>query len=163
GGVFHGESTTCGVGAGTCPQPGACCLGDGTCSSILLATCTSRTGTFRGEGAACATANCPAAYVEVGDAGETMATAPIVTGTGVLPGITGALGADETDVYSIQICDPANFRASTVTWTSGGQNGDPNGRVDTMLWLFRENGTGVEMTDDSPTLESTLSNAHVTQ
>jgi hypothetical protein len=41
------------------PTPGACCLSDGTCTSVSQAACISQGGTFGGASSPCATANCP--------------------------------------------------------------------------------------------------------
>jgi hypothetical protein len=42
------------------PGTGACCFPDGSCQVVLEADCAAQGGTYRGEGASCATANCPA-------------------------------------------------------------------------------------------------------
>ncbi len=74
-----------------------------------------------------------------GDAGQDLASAQVVSGTGALPRITGAFGADDVDMYKINICDTANFSASTA--------GTP--AIDTQLFLFNADGTGVVMNDDN--------------
>jgi hypothetical protein len=150
GGTYEGDNTLC--GSVTCPQPGACCLADGTCILTNQAGCDARTGVYRGTGTVCATANCPPPYTEVNDAGDLPATAAVATGSGVLPGIVGNLGTDDTDMYKIQICDAASFKATLVTWSN----------LDTMMWLFRADGTGVSCDDDSTTLQSTITNLNVT-
>jgi hypothetical protein len=40
---------------------GACCKGDGTCSPLTAANCTTMSGTYQGDGVACATAVCTGA------------------------------------------------------------------------------------------------------
>ena len=157
GGIFRGDNTTC--SPNLCEQPGACCLADGTCASLLTAPCAARTGVFRGAGTACGSPACPQPYIATSDVGETIATAAVVSGSGPLPGITGEfLGTEDVDMYEIQICDLANFRASVVTWTSG-----PTGAIDSMMFLFRPNGLGVVIDDDNPGtgVESTITNANI--
>lgn len=97
----------------------------------------------------------PGTLLESGDAGDVPATAQQATGdTGNLPTIVGTLGASDADMYLIQICEPANFSASTV-------NPD-TGVADTQLFLFDENGMGIVMDDDDPSgsgLHSVISSA----
>jgi hypothetical protein len=75
-----------------------------------------------------------------GDAGQTLATAQTVGGTGTLTAITGAFGVNDVDMYKINICDTAAFSASTAA---------SPGAPDTEMFLFRLDGTGVVMNDDS--------------
>ena len=81
----------------------------------------------------------PGTFVKTADGGETVADAIVVGGTGSLTGISGFLSASHTDVFSIQICDFANFSASTV----GGAG------FDTQLFLFKSLGDGVSANDDA--------------
>ncbi|MDP1661124.1 MAG: hypothetical protein Q8L55_04335, partial [Phycisphaerales bacterium] len=74
-----------------------------------------------------------------GDAGQELTSAQVVSGTGDLPRITGAFGANDVDIYKINICDTVNFSASTA--------GTPT--LDTQLFLFNLDGTGVVMNDDN--------------
>lgn len=96
----------------------------------------------------------PGGWLEVDDAGELVSTAQRCEGFGSLTRIVGRILGPETDVYAIQVCDPANFSASTV------------GRAtfDTQLFLFRQDGIGVAMNDDDPlglSLQSRLSGQFV--
>jgi hypothetical protein len=77
-------------------------------------------------------------YIESGDAGSLMDTAQEASGSGPLSVIRGELNDDE-DMFKITICDPANFSAMTVY----GSN------VDTRLYLFNLDGTGVVGNDDA--------------
>ncbi len=75
-----------------------------------------------------------------GDAGDLLATAQVCAGSGTLAAITGNNAAADVDMFKIQICDSANFTASTVgavTW-------------DTQLFLFDSEGMGVTHDDDNP-------------
>jgi len=45
--------------AGATAPTGACCLPDGSCVVVSNAGCTTANGIYRGDGAPCATANCP--------------------------------------------------------------------------------------------------------
>jgi hypothetical protein len=89
-----------------------------------------------------------------GDAGDLLATAQVCDGSGTLSAIAGSNGANDVDMYQIQITDEANFSASTVgnvTW-------------DTQLFLFDSTGRGVTFDDDDPAgsgLQSVLSSAFV--
>jgi hypothetical protein len=65
--------------------------------------------------------------------------------------ITGTLTTNDADMWSIFICDPANFGATTV----GGAT------FDTQLFLFDANGVGVVFNDDSTGLQSTLTSTYV--
>jgi hypothetical protein len=78
------------------------------------------------------------AHVNV-DVGELPHTAATVNSTGPINGSL-ASGAD-ADMYLIHICDPANFTAVV----------DPAiTNIDTQLFLFHMDGTGVAMDDDDP-------------
>lgn len=86
---------------------------------------------------------------EVGDAGDSLATANITNGVGPLTQIIGTFGLDDADLYCIYIPNPALFRATTVGGTAD----------DTQLFLFNSNGFGVTHNDDSPggsVLQSTI-------
>ncbi|HZW06832.1 MAG TPA: DVUA0089 family protein, partial [Phycisphaerales bacterium] len=75
-----------------------------------------------------------------GDAGADAATAFVPSGTGELLRIAGNVEvAGDADLYRINICDLANFSATTF-----GSTGD------TQLFLFNTDGTGVVMNDDVP-------------
>ncbi|HZW07185.1 MAG TPA: GC-type dockerin domain-anchored protein [Phycisphaerales bacterium] len=96
-----------------------------------------------------------------GDAGQDLASAQSPTGTGTaLSVITGSFAANDVDIYRISVCNTANFRATT-SFTFP--------RIDTQLFLFRPDGTGVVVNDDVPdglpaadTTTSTITNALVT-
>ena len=79
-----------------------------------------------------------ALWSEVGDAGQTLASAQITGGSGALTTIQGAIQNDaDVDLYCIRITDATQFSASLLC-TTFSQND---------LWLFRSNGTGVEGND----------------
>ncbi|MDP1663070.1 MAG: DVUA0089 family protein [Phycisphaerales bacterium] len=75
-----------------------------------------------------------------GDAGQELASAQVVSGTGDLPRITGSFGVDDVDIYKINICDTVSFSASTAGTAPV---------LDTQLFLFNADGTGVVMNDDN--------------
>ncbi len=91
-------------------------------------------------------------YTEIGDAGQTLATAQ-ATGTSsglVLITITGNIsGANDADMFLFTITSPMTFSASTVNGST---------LIDTALFLFRSDGTGVYTNDDAngTTLQSVL-------
>ncbi len=92
-----------------------------------------------------------------GDAGDLPDIAQTPQGSGTLGSIAGSIAqADDVDMYEIEICDVASFSATTSGLAS----------IDTQLWLFDANGTGVAFNDDTPPggvgTQSTLSNAFVT-
>ncbi|MBE9046276.1 hypothetical protein IQ255_17995 [Pleurocapsales cyanobacterium LEGE 10410] len=99
-------------------------------------------------------ANSAAAQVTVdesGEAGETVEDAQFIpSGSANLDSITGEITElEDADLFSIFIHDPQGFSASTV----GGAD------FDTQLFLFNNNGIGVEFNDNTfPTfsLQSTL-------
>ncbi|MGD9789779.1 MAG: GC-type dockerin domain-anchored protein [Phycisphaerales bacterium] len=87
-------------------------------------------------------------------AGELPETAQIPQGSGDLTGITGNLGTDTADMFKIRVCDPLLFSATTVGQVA----------IDTQLFLFHLDGTGVAYNDDSAgVLQSTISNQFVQQ
>jgi hypothetical protein len=87
-----------------------------------------------------------------GDAGDLPATAQLITASDATPcetpvqRVRGDLEADGVDMYVICITDPNSFVATTVGGTS----------IDTQLWLFNCDGTGVAFNDDSTGLQSTI-------
>lgn len=98
----------------------------------------------------------PGTYPETGDAGDLPATAQQAAGQfGSLNAIVGAIASTtDADLYIIEICDSANFSASTV----GGAT------LDTQLWLFRPDGTAIVFNDDhvgGTTLQSTITNQYI--
>ncbi|MBL8752002.1 MAG: hypothetical protein JNK15_01770 [Planctomycetes bacterium] len=78
------------------------------------------------------------AHNETADAGNTIATAQIVAGSGPLASITGTVNGD-ADLFVIQIDNPGTFSATVTGGTLG----------DSMLFLFDENGHGVVANDDN--------------
>lgn len=96
-----------------------------------------------------------AGWFESIDAGELPWTAQQAEGMGGFVRIAGRIIGAEADAYLLEICDFANFSAST----EGGASWD------TQLFLFREDGVGVAFNDDSPisgSLRSHLSSQFVT-
>jgi hypothetical protein len=94
-----------------------------------------------------------------GDAGELPDVAQAVTGTSgaSVCAITSTFGASDTDMFRINICDPVSFSASVV-----GRTGTP--ALDTQLFLFRLDGTGIAVNDDvvgGTSLESALTSTFV--
>lgn len=94
-------------------------------------------------------------WTEVGDAGQLPGTAQVTVGVGALTAIRGMLPTDtsfpptappDIDLFRIFIDDPANFSATTV---------DPETEfIDTQLYLFRADGTGVVANSDTSATES---------
>jgi hypothetical protein len=87
---------------------------------------------------------------EVGDAGDSIATAQVIAGSGPLTTIIGTITQDDVDIYAFEITSPTTFSATTV----GGAT------IDTQLFLFRASGTGITFDDDDPitgVLQSRLS------
>lgn len=90
-------------------------------------------------------------WVEQGDAGSLPNGAQIVSGSGGLQKISGALeGAvnfdgtgDFEDMYLIYIDDPQNFSATT-TFLNGG-----SADFDSQMWLFAPSGFGILGNDDT--------------
>src|SRR2546423_2900693 len=76
---------------------------------------------------------------EIGDAGQSLATAQDASGATPLTAITGTIGsATDVDLFLIYISNPAIFSASTV----GGAG------FDSQLFLFNAAGMGVYANDD---------------
>jgi hypothetical protein len=94
-----------------------------------------------------ATAAAPAApitWAEVGDAGQTLATAQLALGNpnDSLVTITGSISAaSDHDLFEIRITNGATFSATTV--------GTPGTLDDTQLFLFTSAGIGVYGNDDA--------------
>jgi|GEM_PF-3379236 len=82
------------------------------------------------------------------DAGDLPGTQQQPIGVGQLNAIAGTLGANDADLFEIEICDVASFSATTA--------GGPN--LDSQLFLFRADGVGVSFSDDGPAPYSTISN-----
>jgi hypothetical protein len=101
-----------------------------------------------------ATALAQVDWTEQGDAGDLPETAQ-ATGTDTstpLSTISGALDADDVDMFAIYIADPSAFRAETNTTTTN---------FDSQLWLFDVNGNGIVHDDDSAGgLRSRITNAN---
>jgi hypothetical protein len=135
GGSYAGDGTNCATA--DCSS-GACCNANHTCSIALGSVCTTTGGTYQGAGSTCATATCPGRFVESVDAGELPATAALPSGTGGLYRIEGTFTSSDVDMYAIQICDHANFLATTVGQTT----------ANTQLFLFNQSGMGVASNDD---------------
>ncbi|MCL6536771.1 MAG: DVUA0089 family protein, partial [Armatimonadetes bacterium] len=100
------------------------------------------------------TATALAQWTEQGDAGDLPETAQ-ATGTDTntpLSSISGALSADDVDMFAIYIADPSAFHAETNTSTTN---------FDSQLWLFDVNGNGIVHDDDSAgSLRSRITNAN---
>jgi hypothetical protein len=77
-------------------------------------------------------------WVEHNDAGEVLSNTQVTIGNGPLNQIIGSLTTGDTDLYQIQICDPAHFSATTVGGTY----------LDTQLFLFDSTGHGVTFNDE---------------
>ncbi len=95
-----------------------------------------------------------AQWQEQGDAGDLPGTAQVPVGGGPLASISGTIGASDADMYCIRIDAPTAFRATLCGGTT----------LDTQLFLFRENGTGVSHNDDDPGgcgLQSTVTGVFV--
>jgi len=93
-------------------------------------------------------------WTEQPDAGDLPGTAQVPVGGGPLTTINGTFGASDADMYCIRIDAPTSFRASTCGGTT----------VDTQIFLFREDGTGVAHNDDEPGgcgFQSTVTGAFV--
>ena len=101
-----------------------------------------------------ATALAQVDWTEQGDAGDLPETAQ-ATGTDTstpLSSISGALAADDVDMFAIYIADPSAFQAETNTTTTD---------FDSQLWLFDVNGNGIVHDDDSAgRLRSRITNAN---
>lgn len=80
-------------------------------------------------------------FFEMGDAGQLPGTAQPVIVTGPLDAISGNISNNnDVDMFMIFIPNPALFSATTA--------GGTGTLVDTQLFLFRADGTGVEANDD---------------
>ncbi len=156
GGTYSGDNVTC--AAASCPQPpsGACCAPNGTCTFVTAAACATANGVWSGAGITCAAANCqPTGWAEVGDAGDLPGTANAAIGNPSAPltRISGTLVAGDVDMFAINICDAANWSASTLNGAT----------FDTQMFLFKADGTGVAADDDysATTLQSILTSVRV--
>lgn len=95
-----------------------------------------------------------AAIMEIGDAGALPAAA-YSTGTGPLDSIFGHLDpGHDVDLYAIEITDVDLFSATTVTLGTGFD-------LDTQLFLFRLDGSGVVANDDDVLIQSTIPPGYV--
>ena len=94
-------------------------------------------------------------WAELGDAGQTLATAQVVTGNLAdnLTAITGNISsASDHDLYEIRITNGATFSATTVD-----QFGTPSTAIDdTQLFLFNSAGIGVYANDDDINAQGSL-------
>jgi hypothetical protein len=110
--------------------------------------------TFLALTALTATALAQVDWTEQGDAGDLPETAQ-ATGTDTntpLSSISGALAADDVDMFAIYIADPSAFQAETNTTTTD---------FDSQLWLFDVNGNGIVHDDDSAgSYRSRITNAN---
>jgi len=79
------------------------------------------------------------ATVAVDDAGDAIANARLIDGVGPVTSVSGSLGASDADMMRLHICDPASFSASTVGGTT----------MDTQLFLFNADGSGIVTNDDN--------------
>lgn len=91
-------------------------------------------------------------HAELGDAGDLLHIAQAPCQVGPLTVITGTNGANDVDLYKIQIDTPASFSASTC----GGAG------FDSQLFLLDASGRGVACNDDSCSTQSNITNALVT-
>ncbi len=82
-------------------------------------------------------------YPVLVDAGDMISTAAATPGEGALNAIYASLDANDTDIFAINICDPANFSATTNPLVEGGT-------ADTQLFLFDSAGIGITHDDDIP-------------
>jgi hypothetical protein len=139
-GQFH-DGQNC--GQVSCPPPpsGRCCALDGTCTTSTQATCLATAGSVWG-GANTTCGTCPQPWHETTDAGELIADAQAVTGSGPVSAIFGHTDGTDSDMYKIHVCDHANFGANTTAAGTGNT-------LDTQLFLFNTAGIGVVMDDDS--------------
>lgn len=105
--------------------------------------------------AALVTALCPIrveafAFNEAGDAGESLSTAQVISGSSPLESITGTLSGfnDPADLFQLFLTGGKTFSATTVG----------NASFDTRLFLFDGKGFGVYFNDDASTstFQSTL-------
>ena len=75
---------------------GACCMSDGTCSTVSQATCTSMGGSYGGDGTSCATTYCPVTLTPFLDPLPLPSVAVPVTGT---PGGTAHYDISVTEQF----------------------------------------------------------------
>ncbi|OWQ93806.1 hypothetical protein CDN99_05050 [Roseateles aquatilis] len=83
-----------------------------------------------------------AVYNEVGDAGQTLATAQVLLGTGSIDAIRGTLDASSADMFAIYLTAGTAFSA-TLTESSIAFN-----NFDSVLYLFDAFGRGLIANDD---------------
>lgn len=96
------------------------------------------------------------AYMESGDAGQTLSTAASTGSGGALTSVSGTLtGVNDADLYRIFIANPATFSATISTSTSAVYGA---GALDTSLFLFDLNGRAIIANDDASglTVQSAL-------
>ena len=87
-------------------------------------------------------------WSESGDAGETLSTTQVTSGSGSLDAISGSYLSEDADLFCIRVMDWSAFSATTV----GGA-----GSLDTQLFLFTRAGMGIAANDDSASgVQSTL-------
>ena len=87
-------------------------------------------------------------HVEMGDAGDLPGTAQKTVGIGSLDSITGELEPEhDIDMFAIMIDDAVAFSAQLFS----------DELIDTYLFLFDSDGTGVVANDDAPTVPVPLS------
>ncbi|MEZ4651657.1 MAG: DVUA0089 family protein [Candidatus Eisenbacteria bacterium] len=91
-----------------------------------------------------------ASWSENGDAGDLPGTAQVPEGSGALDSISGSIASNgDADMYCISVPTSGGFVASTC----GGAT------IDTQLWVFNLDGSGVSFNDDDPSgcgLQSTV-------
>jgi hypothetical protein len=87
---------------------------------------------------------------ELGDAGQSLASAQVTSGVGALSHVVGSIGAtNDVDLFLITITDPHFFSATTVNPASGDR--------DTQIFLLTAAGAPVYANDDTPDGSSLLS------
>jgi len=81
--------------------------------------------------------------------GVTPATAAIPAGSPGAPlaSLSGSMVANTPQMWKVKICDPATFSASTVSAAN---------TLDTVLSLFKADGTGIVYNDDTAVAQSTI-------
>ena len=88
-------------------------------------------------------------WTEVGDAGDSLATAQVPTGSGALTSISGSIpstSATDADMYRLHISMPSTFSATTV----GAIGAIGLQLQNSQLFLFNAAGLGVYGRDDDP-------------
>jgi len=89
-----------------------------------------------------------ASWNEQGDAGDLPGTCQITAGTGALTQLTGSLPTDaDVDMYCFRITDRGSFFAFRVC----------SGISEPDLWLFDQNGVGIELNDGCMFSQTNLS------